>query len=97
MRSAARTLPLVAGAVPGVRGSAVYRGLTVRESAATPAAAVVRVWDGTAAGGGAPLLDVVSLTAGTSTHTSYPDGKYVTTGLFVEVVAGAVEGSVSIA
>lgn len=72
-------------------GLAVYRGFTLRETAG--AVATVRIFDGTSAAG--TLLDTVAFAANESRSEYYPDGGIrASTGIWFEVVAGAVEGSV---
>jgi hypothetical protein len=76
-----------------VTGPATYRGYSLRETAS--AAAVVRVWDGTSAAG--TLLDTVALAADGSAQAWHDGGGIrAASGVFVEVVSGAVEGSVRI-
>lgn len=72
----------------------VYRGFSVRETSGV-AAAVVRIHDGTDNTG--VVLDTVQLAANESRAEWYPDGGiWATLGLHVDVVSGAVEGSVRI-
>jgi hypothetical protein len=74
-------------------GPGVYRGIVLRETAASTA--VVQIWDGTGAAG--TLLDVVGLAASGSAREWLGDGGLrFKTGLYVEIVSGAVEGSVRI-
>jgi len=71
-------------------GGAIYRGIVLRETAAAPAQ--VRVYDGTSAAG--ILLDDVALAASASASTWYGDGGiWASTGIFVDIVTGTVEGS----
>jgi hypothetical protein len=74
-------------------GRGGYVGFAVRETAA--AAAVVRIYDGTSAAG--VLLDQVTLAANGEARAHYPGGLRFATGLFVDVVSGAVAGSIRIA
>lgn len=91
MGSAARSIPLAAGAVPGVGGGAGYRGMVISSTAG----ATVRVWDNTAAAEGT-LLDALTVAAGAAASTEYVGGVYVGAGLWVEVVSGDVTGSVRV-
>lgn len=71
--------------------TAVYCGFSIRETSGT-AVATVRVWNGTSATG--TLLDDISLTAGQSARELYPEGVNADLGIFVQIVAGSVAGSV---
>lgn len=70
-----------------------YRGLTLRETSGA-APATLRVWDNPSAASG-KVLEEVTLTASQSTREYY-DGKFAALGVFVEIVAGAIEGSIYI-
>jgi hypothetical protein len=73
-------------------GPAVYRGLTLRATAA----AVVRVWDNPSAAAGT-LLDTVAVATDASVHAWYGDGGIrAARGIYVEVLSGTVEGSVRV-
>lgn len=75
-------------------GPAFYRGYSIRATGATPAE--VRIWDNPAAAAGT-LLDTVVLAANASAQAWYDGGGIrAARGVFVEIVAGAVEGSVRI-
>lgn len=91
MSAPARRYPLTAGAKH--TGAATFSGLTVRETSGS-AAAVVKVHDGVTASG--DLLAVVALAAGESSTIVDVD-VYAVVGVFVEIVSGAVEGSVFVA
>ena len=71
--------------------AAIFRGLTVHETAGSTA--VVRVYDN-ASGASGTVLAAVSLGANESETIALTVGLYVDAGLFVDVVSGAVEGSV---
>lgn len=73
-------------------GQAVYYGFSIRETAG--AAAVVRVYDATSAAG--TLLDTIGLAALESAREYYPGGVWAQTGIYVDIVSGAVEGSVRV-
>lgn len=88
MRAPARRYPLSAGTAFTGQGS--YRGFTVRETAA--AAAVVKIHDGTSATGA--LLAAINLAANGSAHFDC-DVRF-STGVFVEVASGTVEGALFI-
>lgn len=92
--NATRALPLAAG--QATSGVGEYCGMVVDETSGT-ASAKVRVWDGTAAGGTSVLLDVVNLPEADSADSTSPRGVWVTTGIFVEIVSGSVQGSIRIA
>lgn len=68
-----------------------YMGFTVRETAG--ARAVVRIYDNASAGSG-KLLDTVSLLPNESAREYYPEPIFARSGVYVDVVSGAVEGSV---
>lgn len=70
-----------------------YCGFTIRETSGS-AAAVVRVFDGTSATG--TVLEEVSLAQGESRSECYPGGIRATIGIYVDVVSGAVAGSVRV-
>jgi hypothetical protein len=93
MDAIARTVALT-GVDEAVRvGASVYRGFSVRETAG--AVAVLRIHDGTSAAG--TLLDTIALAANASASAWYGDGGiWASNGVFVDVVSGAVEGSVRI-
>ncbi|WP_018658463.1 hypothetical protein [Actinomadura flavalba] len=73
---------------------AVYAGYAL--TATGGQAATVKIWDNPATGAGV-LLDVVQLASGETASTFYPGGIRAATGIYVDVTAGAVEGSVRIA
>ena len=75
-------------------GPGMYRGLVICETAASTAK--VRLWDNASAASGV-LLDVVALTASTSSHRSNVGDIKFANGVFVEIVSGTVEGSIFIA
>lgn len=73
-------------------GPGQYFGFAVRETSGT-ASATVRVYDNTANSG--TLLDTIQLVAGESAREWYgPQGLPYFTGIRVDVVSGAVEGSI---
>jgi hypothetical protein len=92
----ARAIALTGADQAVYTGGAVYRGIVIRETAG--AAAQVRVYDGTSAAG--ILLDEVAVAAsagGLAASTWYGDGGiWASTGLFVDIVSGTVEGSIRI-
>lgn len=72
-----------------------YRGYTFRNTSAV-AVATVRVYDNASAASGT-LLDTVQLAASESAGDWYADGGIrAENGVYVEVVAGAIEGSVRV-
>lgn len=74
-------------------GPAVYRGFTIRETAG--ATAVVRIFDNASTNAGT-VLEEISLAANESAREFYLGGIYADNGVYVDVVSGAVAGSVRI-
>jgi hypothetical protein len=74
-------------------GSAYLAGYTIRETAG--AAAAVRIYDHESAASGV-ILAAVSLAADGSVDVMYPSSLRALRGVFVDVVSGAVEGSIRI-
>lgn len=70
-------------------GVGVLRGLCVRETAG--AAARIRVHDGTSTSG--TVIAAVTLAANEASVVWLDDGVRFATGLYVDVITGAVEGS----
>jgi hypothetical protein len=70
-----------------------YYGFSFRETSGS-ASATVRIYDGDTATGA--LLDAVQLSAGESAREFYPGGIRAQEGVYVDVVSGAVEGSVRV-
>lgn len=73
-------------------GPAGYAGFAIRETAGS--AAVVRIYDGTSASG--VLLDQVTLAGNGEARAYYEDGIRAQSGIFVDIVSGAVAGSIRI-
>lgn len=71
-----------------------YRGFSVRETTGA-ATALIRIWDNATAASGL-LLDVIALVANESARENYDTAKTATAGIFVEIVSGAVAGSIGI-
>ena len=70
-----------------------YRGFSVKETAAATAAFVV--WDSTAAlGATGKILDEVNLSASESARELYGPAKTALIGIYVQIVSGAVAGSI---
>ena len=91
--SAPATYATAAGQV--VTGSGRLAGLALAETTGT-AAAKVRIHDGV--GAGAPLLFTVDLAANESVRDFFNgQGLAFTAGIYVELVSGAIEGSVFLA
>lgn len=68
-----------------------YRGFSLREtSGASPA--LVRIFDGTTATG--TVLDEVAFLAGESTRECYGPPKVAKVGIYVQIVSGAMTGSI---
>lgn len=70
-----------------------YYGFSFRETSGS-ASATVRIYDGDTAAGA--LLDSVQLSAGESAREFYATGVRAQDGIYVDVVSGAVEGSVRV-
>ena len=68
-----------------------YRGFSLRETSGA-AVALVRLWDAASATG--TILDEISLAANESARESYPVPLTAKTGVYIEVVSGAVVGSI---
>ena len=84
----------LAGAPPAdqtvTSGRSIYYGLTIRETAAAVASFNIRA---TSASG--PIIDTVALPAsGTVSHWFGPNGINAPGGIYFDVLAGAVAGSV---
>jgi hypothetical protein len=80
------------GAVHTTHGT--YRGFTLRETSGG-AAAVVVLYDHASAASGT-IIEQISLAQGESARELYPDGVRVSNGIYVDVVSGAVAGSIRI-
>lgn len=94
MGVSARAVALTGGDQLVATGGAMYRGFSIRETTGS-ATAVVRVYDGAGAAG--TLLDTVSLGAAESARELYGScGIWASDGIYVDVVSGAVEGSVRV-
>jgi hypothetical protein len=89
----ASSVPLTGSDQQVHTGPAGYVGFAVRETAG--AAAIVRVYDGTSASG--VLLDQITLAANGFDRAHYPGGIRAANGIFVDIVSGAVVGSIRIA
>lgn len=74
--------------------AAYYRGFSIRETSGS-AGAVVRIFDNASAASGT-VLDEISLTAGESAREWYESGIWASNGVYVDVVSGAVAGSVRV-
>lgn len=72
----------------------IYRGFTIRETSGS-ASAVVRIFNHASAASGT-LLEEISLLAGESAREYYPTGVWADLGIYVDVVSGAVAGSVRV-
>lgn len=81
---------VAAGTVDGKKTEVSYFGFSIRENAGTAAPATVRIRQKDATG---PILDEIELNANESAREWYgPQGRKVRDDIFVEVVAGAIEG-----
>ena len=84
-----RAVPLTGSDQLVITGQMSYCGFTVRETAG--AVASFRVYDNTSATG--TLLDTVSLAANESWSEVYTRGIWCQNGIYVDVLAGTIEGS----
>lgn len=75
-------------------GRTYYRGFSIRETSGS-ASAVVRIYDHASAASGT-VLDEISLVAGESAREWYEGGVWAANGVYVDVVSGAVAGSVRV-
>jgi len=92
--SIVRPVPLT-GSDQAVRvTSGIYRGMTVRETTGA-AGAVLRVYDNASAATGT-LLQTIALGNGESFNALHYVGIWASDGIYVDVISGAVEGSVYI-
>lgn len=71
-----------------------YRGFCIRETSGS-ASALVRIYDNASAASGT-VIDEISLVAGESTREWYESGIWTSNGVYVDVVSGAVAGSVRV-
>lgn len=88
-----RSVPLTGSDQVVSAAAAIYRGVTVRETAG--AAAVVRIYDNASAASGT-LLETIGLAAGACYSVVHPSGVWAEAGIYVDVVSGAIEGSVRV-
>lgn len=89
--SAGRALPFAAGALVATPG--YYFGFSLRETAG--AVATVRIWDNASAASGTKFVTVAFAANQSQNVLGRADaGVFFGNGLFIEVVAGAVEGSI---
>jgi hypothetical protein len=95
MGTSARAVALT-GSDQAVKTShAIYRGFSIRETSGS-AAATVRVYDHASSASGT-LIDTIQLAAGESAREWYDGGGiWVENGIYVDVVSGAVEGSLRV-
>ena len=90
MATSARPTPFAAGVL--VSHAGYYVGYSLRETAG--AVATVRLWNNASAASGT-LVATIALVASASRDFAVPDdGVWFDLGLFVEVVAGTVEGAI---
>lgn len=93
--ASAGDIAVAAEAIPGVSGlistaaPARYQGFTIAETAGAPAQ--VRIRDGSATG---TILEQITLTALESADDFYDVGIVAPSGIYVELVSGAVAGSI---
>ncbi len=72
----------------------LYYGFSIRETSGS-ATALVRIFDNASTNSGT-VLDEISLTANQSARELYPDALRAVNGVYLDVVAGAVAGSVRV-
>jgi hypothetical protein len=92
-RAYATAVPLAGGSQQISATPAVYCGFSVRETAASTA--VVRIWDNPSAASGT-ILEEIALAAGESAREYYAAGIWAASGIYLQVVSGAVAGSVRV-
>jgi len=98
-RSAVISVGVTSSAV--IRAAAgTYYGLTLRESAGAPAAAVIRVYDNATTNSGT-ILETVYLAASQSVSLQYSvedcsGGIRAVNGVYFQLVSGTVEGSIRV-
>lgn len=85
-------MPSASGQIKPTPGT--YHGFTVRNTSAS-AVATIRIWDNLNAASGT-LLDTVQLQASESAREWYERGERSMIGVYFEIVAGAVEGSIRV-
>lgn len=73
---------------------AFYGGFSVRETSGA-ASALVRIYDNPSTSSGA-VLDEIALAAGESAREWYGGGFVAVSGIYVDIVSGAVAGSVRV-
>ncbi|GII88271.1 hypothetical protein Ssi03_62610 [Sphaerisporangium siamense] len=93
MMALVRPVPLTGSDQPVSATPAIYRGFTVRETAG--ATAVVRIFDHASAASGT-VLEEITLAANGSARELYGAGLLTTNGIYVQIVSGAVSGSIRI-
>lgn len=93
MAPAARTVA-VTGSGAARATAAIYRGFAFRNTSDVEDA-TVRIFDNASAASGT-LLETIELGPEESTSDYYDSGIWAENGIFVSVVAGAIEGSVRI-
>ena len=80
-----------AASVSLTTGRNVIKGITLREAAGSPAAAKANIRDGN----GGPILFAYNFLASESGRDWFsPEGIRVNTGIYLQVVAGTVEGAI---
>lgn len=82
----------ISGSDEQLMTASTYFGFSLREAAATAAPATVNIHHGT--DNTAELLDTVELAANESAREFYPGGIDARNGIYVDIVAGTVEGAV---
>jgi hypothetical protein len=75
-----------------VTGQGKIAGWSIWESAGTPAAAQVRLWDNASAASGTILGGAKLIASGSDAGPNMDEGIRFNAGVYMEVVAGSVEG-----
>lgn len=92
MSQAATSIALTGSDQTVWTGPVLYCGFSIRETAGSTA--VLRIYDNTVNSG--TLLDTIALGAGESAREWYPGGLRAAIGIRVDIISGAVEGSVRV-
>lgn len=95
MHATARSIALTGSNQAICATQGIYAGFSIRETSGG-AVAVVRIWDNPSAASGT-VLEEISLASGESARENYPAGIRASLGVYVQVVSGAVAGSIRMA
>lgn len=94
MGATPRAIALTGASQAVCTSQGIYAGFTIRETGGSTA--VVRLWDNPSAASGT-VLEEISLASGESARECYPAGIRAALGVYVQVVSGAVAGSIRMA